>query len=612
MTYSIHKYLMAIILAGAMILALGVTMQTVYAEGEQGDVQNDTKYDLKYFFEIMPEDAQNGNLLPENTYHLQAKVFDETTQEETQLPDGATIEWGLGFWGEKVPDDFAVISVDPDDPLKATLKIGTLPDEKDDIAVGPSIIMKDADNVVIGTSMTCELHVQKSFYIVTMPNIDSMMAKGEEVTQNVGVVYHTNGAEPVPCDVQFKWDNVPTKSIEISEPVKNSDGSYAMTFKRLATDEEAEFSLTMTWGEDLDETQYFWLDDYTNDLSKCDIGIKKGKYRTIVEDNWCFIDEVAAKAAGATMGVTEDDIFIDNGDPEQKYDPALFDLEASKYVGYDENGEDLYEPASFPLVFDKPGSKDKNGYWTRGTSLYKFKVKAKEGSGWTGETYEMYLWVCSKYSLFLIQNNYGGGYVSLPKLGKYIQVTDYDPYWRYEVPKASKASKALSVTLGKNTLKMGRDYKATWTNDYNKSKKFVNKFPTVAGTYTLEIKGIDPYYGYDKSTHLKLALKNPMTVKTKKLKVKAKLKKKKLKKDKTYKVTKAIKVKNAKGKVTYTKVSGNKKILVASNGTITLKKGLKKGKYKVKVKVKASGNAAYFGTTKTVTFKVKVKKKKSK
>ena len=60
----------------------------------------------------------------------------------------------------------------------------------------------------------------------------------------------------------------------------------------------------------------------------------------------------------------------------------------------------------------------------------------------------------------------------------------------------------------------------------------------------------------------------------------------------------------------YTKVKGNKKIKIAKNGKVTVKKGLKKGKtYKVKVKVSTPGTATYLSKEKTVTLKVKIKKK---
>ena len=56
------------------------------------------------------------------------------------------------------------------------------------------------------------------------------------------------------------------------------------------------------------------------------------------------------------------------------------------------------------------------------------------------------------------------------------------------------------------------------------------------------------------------------------------------------------------------KVSGNKIFTVnQSNGSITVKKGTKKGTYKIKVKVTAAGNKNYKAGTKTVTCKVTVK-----
>ena len=98
--------------------------------------------------------------------------------------------------------------------------------------------------------------------------------------------------------------------------------------------------------------------------------------------------------------------------------------------------------------------------------------------------------------------------------------------------------------------------------------------------------------------------KNTLTAKAKAVSVKyATLKKK----DVTVARKKAIAVTKAKGDVTYAKSKGNKKITVASNGKITVKKGLKKGTYKIKIKVKAAGNASYKALTKTVTVTITVK-----
>ena len=94
---------------------------------------------------------------------------------------------------------------------------------------------------------------------------------------------------------------------------------------------------------------------------------------------------------------------------------------------------------------------------------------------------------------------------------------------------------------------------------------------------------------------------NTMTVKAKTVKAKAA-------KKTAVKKSKAFTIRNAKGKVTFKKVKGNKKIKISKNGKITIKKGLKKGKtYKLKVKVTANGNSVFAAKSKTVTVKIKVK-----
>jgi hypothetical protein len=64
---------------------------------------------------------------------------------------------------------------------------------------------------------------------------------------------------------------------------------------------------------------------------------------------------------------------------------------------------------------------------------------------------------------------------------------------------------------------------------------------------------------------------------------------------------------DAKAKVTFKKSSGNKNITVSSKGKVTVKKGLKKGKYTVKVIVTKAETAHYAKATKTVKVTVKVK-----
>lgn len=125
-----------------------------------------------------------------------------------------------------------------------------------------------------------------------------------------------------------------------------------------------------------------------------------------------------------------------------------------------------------------------------------------------------------------------------------------------------------------------------------------------AGTATVIITGKGKFTGKITKTFKIAKAKNTMKVKGKKPSVKlATLKNKNV----AIKRAKAITVKNAKGKVSYKIAKKNKKFNVAKSGKITVKKGLKKGKYKVKIKVTAAGNKNYNKITKTVTVTFVVK-----
>ncbi len=101
----------------------------------------------------------------------------------------------------------------------------------------------------------------------------------------------------------------------------------------------------------------------------------------------------------------------------------------------------------------------------------------------------------------------------------------------------------------------------------------------------------------------KAIAKNNMTAKAKSKTLSAKAKAKT-----TIKASKAYKITNAKGKLSYKLVKGDKKITVAKNGKITVKKGLKKGKtYTIKVKVTSAATAEYAVASKTIKLKIKVK-----
>jgi hypothetical protein len=155
-----------------------------------------------------------------------------------------------------------------------------------------------------------------------------------------------------------------------------------------------------------------------------------------------------------------------------------------------------------------------------------------------------------------------------------------------------------SVTLGKKTLTLDKDYTVSYQD---KSSKNV-------GTYKITVSGIGKYTGSVSATYKIKQASNPMKVSLKKKELNVKLKKLK-NKDQTISRSTYLTVSKAQGDVTYTKTSGNKKITVNSkNGKIKISKKLKKGTYSIKVSVKAEGNDNYKASTaKKVKFKIVVK-----
>ena len=135
---------------------------------------------------------------------------------------------------------------------------------------------------------------------------------------------------------------------------------------------------------------------------------------------------------------------------------------------------------------------------------------------------------------------------------------------------------------------------------------------TDAGTYKATATLMSGYVWSDgtkapKTVVLTIGRRNsPLTAKGKTVKISAK----KLKKKKKISVkrSKAIAVSNVTGELVFKKTKGNKKITVANNGKITIKKGLKKGKYKIRVKVLDSGNRNFKSGVKNVTVIIIVKK----
>ena len=187
----------------------------------------------------------------------------------------------------------------------------------------------------------------------------------------------------------------------------------------------------------------------------------------------------------------------------------------------------------------------------------------------------------------------GCGETRIEEIPKLINISGASVTAIKNQPYTGKAlTPSLTVKCNGAALKSGTDYKAKYTNN----KK--------VGTATVTLTGKGKYGGTKKVTFKIVKGTNPMVIKANAVTLKAKDVKKK---DQTIKTTAAFTVTKNQGKVTYKKKSGDSKITIAANGTITVKKGLKKGKYKFAVNVTAAGNANYNKITKAATVDITVK-----
>ncbi|MCR5208246.1 MAG: hypothetical protein K6C14_07220 [Eubacterium sp.] len=186
--------------------------------------------------------------------------------------------------------------------------------------------------------------------------------------------------------------------------------------------------------------------------------------------------------------------------------------------------------------------------------------------------------------------------VKFPPLPESVPLTAYDPeagytfYWS---------------TDGENWEYEERTNNFIWLDGFTAGNTYYVKVRAWIRTWS-RVNTIHASYNYSEySKTLKFVpkLENTMNAFGKKAFVqRAKLKKK----NQTVKRVEAFYIENAQGKLSFKKTKGNKKITVAKNGKITVKKGLKKGTYTIKVTIKAAGNATYKAATQKVTVKIKV------
>ena len=129
-----------------------------------------------------------------------------------------------------------------------------------------------------------------------------------------------------------------------------------------------------------------------------------------------------------------------------------------------------------------------------------------------------------------------------------------------------------TVTVNGEKLQLGADYTLSYKN--NKKVGTATVTVTAAANSTKYTGSTSTTFRIVKAANtLSVAAASPTT--------------------KAGKAVKALYVANAKGSVTYTRVSGSKYLSLGANGKIKVAKGTPSGTYKIRVKVRAAGTANY-------------------
>ena len=568
--------LLTAIIAAAIIFTCGLFSQ---AYADYGD------YDV----EIGSAMATHYTGLPGSTIRLGATVYRDFEGEEVVDQDDLEFRWELGAGDSQ----FAKLKVFNIDGSLAHVTFKPLPEGQTEIEAYVTVkVSVYADGQKVATD-SVELTERTDFYILNS-HINEYLKIGDPQEVYASVSHYSMDVPEGEFvkNVQFTWypEGAPLEITKNTEKSTDEESIYDVARKSY---EETMLVLEAKWGEGDDAREEYtvlWTKNIPTDMNEFKITLPD----TITPWQMFVDDDLPITRAELETGtnVHYGNLYLEQG--------TDYDLVVYKYNGYDEeSGEINWVEHEGDLAVDQKGSApDINGEPTEGTATYKVVAKAK-GDILTGETedYAQYI--------FMYSNRAFTGYAPLVAFGSaYIQDLEDDPYWRVEVKPGTQLDP--EVTLNDEIMNPAT-YKCVYegeNNDY-----IGEEFPTEPGLYTMHIEGVEPYYGTSYSQYIKVGMDNTnFKASGKTVKVKVGKKKKKTTKNKTFAKSKAFKVSGNEGTVTFKKSSGNKKITVASNGKVTVKKGLKKGTYKVKVKVTDNESDEYFAVTKTVTLKVKVTK----
>ena len=570
----------------AVLLAVAMAAMIIMAEGPFVQSFADTD---DYTVDIIPRELEYI-ALPGKTIELSASVyhdFDGDVYEDL----GLEFKWTLS--SDSV--EFAKLKVDSKDLRKAKLVFKNMPSGVTEM---DALVTVNVEAYMGGTKVAStseQFEVDSDYYKLYSDFISTYQKIGTTQQYQANVIHfdmdNTDG-EPVPVQTwEFEYDKE-DPVVEITE-VERTDTLLVFDIKRLKGDSEP-IIMSAKYGDDEDDVAYaiIWMENVPTDLNE---------YKIILQDD---LDE-SPLFIQDDMPITRE--YLD-GHVLVNYDDKNLDLfpgtdviiKVEKYNGYDEDTGDIdWVPHEGDLTVDPKGSPvNKNGEPTEGTATYRVYAVPAEGSVFTGETEDF-----CQYIFMYSDKSISGYAANVDFNDSYLTILDENPYSRYDVYPGTSLDP--TVTLNGVELEEGTDYTPVYVDGDDEES---NEFPETPGLYTFYAVGAGDYYGKTYEVAIKVGMDNTdFKASGKTIKVKIG-KKKKTTKNKTFAKAKAFKVSGNKGTVTFKKSSGNKKIKVASNGKVTVKKGLKKGTYKIKVKVTDKESYEYFAVTKTVTMKVKVTK----
>ncbi len=547
--------------------------------------------------------SANGfrNGLPGSSLTLLAQAEKELlvpNYDDPEHPDYDNTTKGLTYqWSVTEGKSYATITPDANDPAKAVLKFKALPNGQDwideQVKVKVAIVDSESDDPAAErTQRDEEFWVNSEFYQIWPAVINEDLEVGQTITLKPEVRLYRYGQKNYSVVKNVEYEMHHDDAVEVQE----NNGTF--TIKRVK-DWDTWFDMDARWdgggawqNYHLNNKDYriefgFWdvdlYDDSTVTISpqiRDAVSFGDNDYRIDYRVGTMHWDEVNEE------DVWDSDVAADSGVYTVDGNKLIFDGAEMAKAGLNE----LRVRAELTINGENYGSEDcevrlRVSCPTRGHDHNWIKSVVKNPT-LTEVGYEF--WICPDF-MFLD----GCGETRLVEIPKLSNISGATVSAVKNQTYTGKAlTPALIVKVGSTALKAGTDYTAAYTNN------------TKVGNATVTLTGKGKYGGTKKATFKIVKAKNPMVIKTKAVTLKAKDVKKK---NKTIKAAAAFAVTKNQGKVTYKKKSGDAKITIAANGTITVKKGLKKGKYKFVVNVTAAGDANYNKITKAATVNITVK-----